>query len=78
MGRRRRDAIPNRQYDIFQSTGYSTVNMGELWWLANVYACTKFLCMYILVCMYVGGWGLHIRFTKVNHSRRLHMLKCTM
>ena len=42
MARRRRDAIPNRQYDEFQSTGYSTVNMGELWWLANVYACTKF------------------------------------
>jgi len=28
--RRRRDAISNRQYDVFQSTGYSTVNMGEL------------------------------------------------
>ena len=29
--RRRRDAIPNRQYVIFQSTGYSTVSMGEFW-----------------------------------------------
>ena len=33
MARRRRDAIPNRQYDVFQSTGYSTVSMGELWYI---------------------------------------------
>ena len=30
MARRRRDAIPNRQYDEFQSTGYATVNISEL------------------------------------------------
>ena len=28
--RRRRDAIPNRQYDEFQSTTYATVSLGEL------------------------------------------------
>ena len=54
MGRRRRDAIPNRQYDVFQSTGYSTVNMGELWQIGNVYVCTTF------VYMYVRMWALHI------------------
>ena len=30
--RRRRDASPNRQYSVFQSTQYATVNTaGELW-----------------------------------------------
>ena len=28
--RKRRDAIPNRQYDVFQSTDYTLVNIGEV------------------------------------------------
>ena len=30
MERKRRDAIPNRQYDVFQSTYYQLVNIGEV------------------------------------------------
>ena len=59
MARRRRDAIPNRRYDEFQSTGYSTVNMGELWQIGNEYVCTKFVCTYVsmyAVFAYMLGW----------------------
>ena len=71
MARRRRDAIPNRQYDVFQSTGYSTVTMGELWQIGNMYVYThKFVCMY--VCM----WALHyiLGCEQSDHLRRLHVL----
>ena len=74
MRRRRRDAIPNRQYDVFQSTGYSTVNMGELWQIGNVYVCTTF------VYMYVRMWALHIYILgceQSDHLERLHILMNT-
>ena len=51
-------AIPNRQYDVFQSTGYSTVNMGELWQIGNMYVYTHKVCVYVR--MYVG-FTLYIR-----------------